>query len=358
MAAQTATGGGLANGALPSVPQIMPWQRGLREQLVTLARAGKLPHALLLEGSPGSGRNRFAEALARELLCAAPSADGHCDACKSCALCAAGSHADFQHLTPAQAGKAIGIDSVRRAIEFCAETASLGARKVLLVSPVEGLTPAAFNAFLKCLEEPAAGTFMLLVLARGHPLPATVRSRCQRWNLPRPQTSEALAWLEAQLDEPARRQLARQTEAVDSGDPRAGLEQLLRISGEEPLTAQALLGSDEFAALVALDTLRAQAGAGQPPALARVEAAAAALEADRLLDYLEREAARWLKTQSVGGLRSRAGRDMLRALDELRRLRRARQAGSNPNSELLRFRALAACCGLWGRRVRSDVPSE
>lgn len=342
MSAQMPPDEGLARAA-----RIMPWQRGVREQLVKLARAGKLPHALLLEGIPGSGRNRFAEALARELLCATPSAEGYCDACKSCALCAAGSHADFQHLGPAQAGKSIGIDSVRRAIEFCAETASLGARKVLLVSPVESLTQAAFNAFLKCLEEPAAGTFMLLVGARGHRLPATVRSRCQRWNLPRPETSEALAWLEAQLDEPTRAQWARQTEAQVLSDSDADLKQLLRISAGGPFTAQALLGSDELAALLALDSLRAQADAGQPVARARVERAAAALGPDRLLDYLEREAAQWLKAQSVDGLRSRAGLDMLRALDELRKLRRARQAGSNPNPELLRFKALAACLGLW-----------
>ena len=327
--------------------QIMPWQHGLREQLVKLVRAEKLPHALLLEGAPGSGRNGFARALARELLCEAPSAEGHCGACKSCALCAAGSHADLRHLSPAQAGKSIGIDSVRRAIEFCAGTASLGARKVLLVSPLESLTQAAFNAFLKCLEEPAAGTFILLVSARGHRLPATVRSRCQRWNAPQPQTAEALAWLEAQLDEPTRSRLAGDSEAGTCGDPRAGLERLLRISAGAPLTARALLGSDEFAALMALDTLRAQAGAGQSVARARVELAAAALEPDRLLDYLEREAAQWLKAQRLDGLRSAAGLDMLRALDELRRLRRARQAGSNPNTELLRFQALTACRGLW-----------
>ncbi len=335
--------------SLPAESRVLPWHGAQRGQLLKLLAAGRLPHAVLLEGATGSGRNLFAEAFARELLCMTPTAAGNCGTCKACTLTAAGSHADLFRLEPTEPGRAIGIDSIRKAIEFCAETASLGTRKVLLVSPLENMTRASFNAFLKCLEEPAAGTFMLLVAARGRPLPATIRSRCQRWVLPSPTPEEGLAWLEERMEGGALEDLAGSatTGAKSKHASREALEQVLRLSGEGPVEALGLLQSDELPALLALDTLCSNPDQAAAAGSLAVETAAAEIDPDRLLDYLEQAVVHGLRQRGADELRSAQGLSLFKALDELRRLRAARQAGSNPNPDLLRFHALQASRGLW-----------
>lgn len=318
---------------LPSQSRCLPWHGDSWTLMLKMLEDERLPHALMLEGVPGTGRGEFAYALARQLLCAAPTADGNCGQCKACVLSATGAHADFHRLMPDEPGKAIGIDAVRAAIRFAAGTATQGTRKVMLVSPAQALTTAAFNAFLKCLEEPSPGTYIVLVCARGYAVPATILSRCQRWPLRSPDAEQSRDWLEDALDQ--------------SGVDAAQASAMLAVTANRPLHARRRMESGDGDALInAYAALRAmlarETGAGQ-----RVEIALEKLSADDALSLVEDVLRQWLRQQDARSLRAIPGRRALDALNEVSRLRSVNRSGSNPNPDLLRFSATQAVAGLW-----------
>jgi len=322
--------------ALPGADALpCPWQRERWERLRRTLADGRLPHALLLAGTPGTGRGRFAQALARLLLCQAPREAGACGSCKSCHLMAQGVHADFLGLAPAEPGRRIGVDAVRDVLSFSARTSSLGARKVILVSPLEAFTGAAFNAFLKGLEEPADDTFMLLVAARGQYIPATIRSRCQTLTLPLPQPSEALQWLRDAL------------EAREAGSGVAAGALLECLPGQ-PLAAFESVVAGSAEGLLALHrALSAARGSHSLTDLERLSAQVAEREERELLEFLQRRL--WQESADCArrGERGRLRRALL-AVDRLRGLQAAVQSGQNPNGELLRHAALGAWIGVGG----------
>lgn len=320
-------------GVAPEPAMLLPWHAAQWQQFLQQQGAQRLPHALLLSGSPGTGRNGFANSLARTLLCSAPSDDGYCGDCKACRLAATGAHADFLRVAPDEPGKAIGVDAVRRALRFAAGTATQGSRKVMLLSPAEAMTTAAHNAFLKCLEEPAPDTFILLLAALGTALPATIRSRCQHWSLPDPDLNAAASWLEAEL-------VAQEIAA----EPRE-IRPYLDLLGPVPLQVLELMQEDTGAALLQLNAaLLNEQGRYDP---LNAERSAANLDPDRFLQVVEAVVQRWLRARSGVELRGARGRRAFRALDLIAGLQAARQAGTNPNPDLLRFRVLQAYAGLW-----------
>lgn len=317
------------NAGADSCVRPCPWHRESWQRLQRALESGRLAHALLFPGVPGTGRLRFATALARQLLCEEAGAAGNCGSCKSCRLLAQGAHADFFALAPAEPGKRIGVDAVRELLAFSARTSAFGARKVVLVTQLEAFTGNAFNAFLKGLEEPADDSFLLLVTARGQELPATIRSRCQALPLAAPDTQESLDWLQEALA------AAREAPGVNP-------QQLLRCLPGRPLAALARVQAGEAAPLLALQ--RALDERGDAASLQR---AAAALPEAELLEQLQRRLAQRCRDAARRGERRKLQR-ALRSDDRLRALRRALLAGSNPNPELLRHAALSAWCAVDG----------
>lgn len=178
----------------------LPWHAPLWETVMARLRAGRMPHAILLAGPAGLGKNHFARRLAQTLLCEHPREDGHaCGACRGCRFFLAGTHPDFLLLEPEEAGKGILIDPVR---ELCASLmlkSQYGGYKTALVAPAERLNVAAANSLLKTLEEPAGQTVLLLVSAQPSALPATLRSRCQTLVFRPPPRELAIAWLAQRL---------------------------------------------------------------------------------------------------------------------------------------------------------------
>lgn len=173
-----------------------PWWQETWRRLQERRRAGTLPHALLIAGAEGMGKSAFAGALTAALLCLEPGDDGHaCGHCSACRLREAGTHPDLLQVVPEEEGKAIGIGQVRAQNAFLALTRQFDRHKISLIAPADSMTTAAANALLKTLEEPAAGTLLLLVSARPAALPATVRSRCQRIDAQPPAPAVALRWL-------------------------------------------------------------------------------------------------------------------------------------------------------------------
>lgn len=151
-----------------------------REQILSAHCRGRLAHAYLFAGPPGVGKHRFATELCKAYLCDNPPASlTACDRCPSCIQVMAGTHPDcFVAVTPEDKLE-LPIDTMR---EFCSKLAlkpSRGTRKVGIVVDADDFNEESANVFLKALEEPPAGSMLvLLATAIDRQLP-TIRSRCQ-----------------------------------------------------------------------------------------------------------------------------------------------------------------------------------
>ncbi len=292
--------------------------------------AGQLPHALLLSGPEHTGTSALALALARLLLCGAPAEGRNCGRCHGCALSAAGSHGDLRWLGPAEDSRVLRIDQIRSLIEFLNRTAGLGLRKVAVLAPAEAMNASAANALLKALEEPAPETYLILVCHRLHGLPATIRSRCQMLRLPAPDRAQALDWLE----------------------PLAGgreqSEQLLEVAGDRPLLALELMEGEAAARLAGLREALRGLVEGRLD-VAPVAALLAGESGDRQLEYLAAGLQRVVLELARQGLMGERGRAAFELLDELHRLRRALDAGANPNRQLMVEAMLTKCHSRLGR---------
>ena len=187
--------------------EMLPWHSAARERLETAVEGGRLPHALLLQGPAGVGKERFAAALAAALLCTGRGARLEaCHVCAECALTGAGSHPDLHWLRRPEDRKTISVDQVRELAERLSMTSMRRGRRLAIVSPAHAMTINAQNALLKTLEEPASGTLLLLVSSRPSAILPTLRSRCQRVELARPGEDLARTWLTGELgsEPPAR----------------------------------------------------------------------------------------------------------------------------------------------------------
>lgn len=186
--------------------ELHPWNRARAERV--FADLDRLSHALLLAGPVGLGKNAFAWHLARRLLCTQATQDNQpCGTCHSCRLYQAGSHPDVMTIAPEEQGKAILIDQIRALATFLQLKPHSAPCKIAVIAPVEAMNLNAANALLKMLEEPPAGSYLILVGAQLQRLPATVRSRCTRLDFPRPERQAALAWLHAQGEDPTQASL-------------------------------------------------------------------------------------------------------------------------------------------------------
>jgi DNA polymerase III subunit delta' len=174
-----------------------PWLASARSSLARSLKAGRLPHALLLQGLPGLGKAALAEWLARLALCDDPGATP-CGTCVSCRLHAAGTHPDLVRVGLVEDRKQIAVDDIRELTARLGLKSFRGGRKVGIVDPADAMNANGANALLKTLEEPPPGTLLILTVARPDRLPATVASRCQRLAIAVPVTAVALAWLAEQ----------------------------------------------------------------------------------------------------------------------------------------------------------------
>jgi len=182
-----------------AMTDLYPWLEPCRLTIATAIAQGRLPHALLLTGLPGLGKGVLAEAVARQLLCEAPSLEsGPCGRCTACAQLNAGTHPDYMKVQLEEDASVIKIDQIRTLANKLTLSSHQGGYKVVVLNPADSMNINAANSLLKTLEEPSDNTVLVLVCERPSQLPATVRSRCQQIRVDIPGRCDALQWLAAQ----------------------------------------------------------------------------------------------------------------------------------------------------------------
>lgn len=250
----------------------------------------RLPHALLLTGQRGIGKFDLARAFAASLLCESPlSSLAACGACLACRWMAQGNHPDFRWVRPealaegeGEAGgsgkkkpsQQITIDQIRALDDFLHIGTHRQGARVVLLHPAEAMNRNTANSLLKSLEEPVIGTLFLLVSDDPERLLPTIRSRCQRLAVPRPDPALAQVWLKAAGVEDAARWLA--------------------LAGNAPLLAVELALGDERALLDALVMELARGGADPLAAAAAIDRAVKADKRPAPLPRLVEWGQKWL----------------------------------------------------------------
>lgn len=150
----------------------------IREAL-SLAFAGeRFPHAVLLEGGPGSGTDRLAANLARAAVCLSPG-EKPCGVCPGCVKAAAGSHPDILTIDGDADARAFPVDTVRQIRSDAYVRPNEAPRRVFVLLGVQNMSEISQNALLKILEEPPQNVFFILTAASATALLPTVRSRVQ-----------------------------------------------------------------------------------------------------------------------------------------------------------------------------------
>ena len=158
-------------------------------------RDGKISHAYLFCGSRGTGKTTSAKILARAVNCLSPVDGEPCMRCAACRLAQNGS-ADIIEIDAASNN---GVDNVRSLIEQAQFAPMELQYRVFIIDEVHMLSTAAFNALLKTLEEPPAHVLFILATTEPQKLPATIVSRCQRFDFHRLSIAHIVANLTAVL---------------------------------------------------------------------------------------------------------------------------------------------------------------
>ena len=150
----------------------------LRNQIMT----GRIAHAYLFCGSRGTGKTSTAKIMARAINCLSPVQGDPCGACEHCLRLAGENSLDVLEIDAASNN---GVDEIRDLRESVKYPPQYGRYKVYIIDEVHMLSASAFNALLKTLEEPPAHAVFILATTEPQRLPATILSRCQRFDFGR-----------------------------------------------------------------------------------------------------------------------------------------------------------------------------
>ncbi len=145
-------------------------------------RSGRTAHAYLFAGPRGTGKTTTGRVLAKALNCTNLTDGEPCNECESCLSYNAGRAIDLIEM---DAASNRGIEEMRNLREKVGFSPGAGDKKVYLIDEVHMLTEAAFNALLKTLEEPPPHVVFILATTETHKVPATIVSRCQRFDFRR-----------------------------------------------------------------------------------------------------------------------------------------------------------------------------
>jgi len=162
-------------------------QEHISTTLKNALSTGKIAHAYLFSGPRGTGKTSTAKILAKALNCQQGPTPAPCNQCPNCERITAGTSMDVFEI---DAASNRGIDEIRDLREAVRFSPVEGRYKVYIIDEVHMLTTEAFNALLKTLEEPPSHVVFVLATTEPHKIPATIHSRCQRYDFRRIAVSE------------------------------------------------------------------------------------------------------------------------------------------------------------------------
>jgi DNA polymerase-3 subunit gamma/tau len=157
-------------------------QEHVAKTLTNALASGRVSHAYLFAGPRGTGKTSTGRLLGKALNCRNRKNGESCNECESCTDYLSGRAMDLIEM---DAASNRGIEEIRSLRDKVAFAPGVGDFKVYLIDEVHMLTDAAFNALLKTLEEPPAHVVFILATTDAHKVPATILSRCQRFDFKR-----------------------------------------------------------------------------------------------------------------------------------------------------------------------------
>ena len=167
----------------PATFQTVVGQKNLTSTLKNAISSGRLAQAYLFCGPRGVGKTSCARIFAKTINCLTPTPDG--EACGQCDSCRAIDQGNSYNLIELDAASNNGVDDIRAITEQVSIPPQVGKYRVFIIDEVHMLTAAAFNAFLKTLEEPPSYVIFILATTEKHKVIPTILSRCQIYDFKR-----------------------------------------------------------------------------------------------------------------------------------------------------------------------------
>lgn len=220
-------------------------------------RENRLTHAYLFSGPRGTGKTTAAKVLAKAVNCERGPSDEPCNECESCRRISEGAVMDVVEIDAASNRGVEEIRDIRDKVKYAPTEVRM---KVYIIDEVHMLTTEAFNALLKTLEEPPAHVMFVLATTEPHRIPATIISRCQRFDFKRVSVEEQLQRLnyiceqEGMDVEPSALQFLARLSDGGMRDALSLLDQAASFSGkrityDEVLAITGGIPSEQFASI-------------------------------------------------------------------------------------------------------------
>ncbi|MCU6797212.1 DNA polymerase III subunit gamma/tau [Paenibacillus sp. WQ 127069] len=233
-------------------------QKHIVQTLQNSLREGRVTHAYLFNGPRGTGKTSAAKILAKAVNCLSGPAEEPCNQCANCIRITEGAVMDVVEIDAASNRGVEEIRDIRDKVKYAPTEVR---QKVYIIDEVHMLTTEAFNALLKTLEEPPPHVMFILATTEPHKLPATIISRCQRFDFRRVSLDEQVERLhlvcqeeQIEAEENALRFIARLS---DGGmrDALSLLDQIMAFSGkrvtyDDVVSITGGMASDQFQILV------------------------------------------------------------------------------------------------------------
>lgn len=172
-----------------------PWHQKSWNHIVQARKNNHLPHAILLSGETGIGKQILANKMVKSLLCMNPQNYEACNNCQACKTYDSGANPDYINIELLEEKQQISVDQIRNLSEFLNYSRSFNTYRVALINPVERMNQNAANSLLKSLEEPASNSIIILIATQLSKILPTIKSRCQLLSLPTPTREQSLSWL-------------------------------------------------------------------------------------------------------------------------------------------------------------------
>lgn len=216
---------------------------GVKSALSDAFSSGRFPHAILLQGEPGTGRRTLAGHIARALVCR-EKGRAPCGECPACLRALAGSHPDIRRIEGKGDGGNISVEQIQEMASDAQRMPDEADYSVYILVFGDRTSEASQNKLLKLIEEPPEGAVFLMVCRSAQALLPTIRSRAQAFQLMPPPEEEAAQWLQSHADvEPSEAQklaalcggnLGRMQEELGSGTAKEAMEAAVSIAKALP----------------------------------------------------------------------------------------------------------------------------